>query len=635
MTDSPERVSIETQPPSQAVLEALQELIPGAVSDGVIDAERIGEAAGLPVAGIKDGAERFGLMWAGKGKAVEALQAPSMAALAPDMENSINWDTAENVFIEGDNLEVLKLLQKAYNDQVKLIYIDPPYNTGNDFVYNDDFSQPIKHYLEVTGQVDGEGNRLVANTEVSGRKHSNWLSMMYPRLVFARNVLTDDGLICISIDDVEHANLVEIVKEIFGEENYLGSVARVQKKTSNKGTHFAPSKDYVVMAARSAVALAPFMDDISDEYRAKFAEKDDRGNFATVGLYQAALDPMRGCSNQRYWILCPDGTYVIPPGKTFPELVEDASNRHPESGNDKVWRWSYATYLEKKDLLVFKETKTSPLLNPSGTQSRWNVYTKYYLEDRVKDGIRPRDFLDGFPNEMGTKALKNLGMEGLFDFPKPVELIQKFLTWVHDDSALVLDFFAGSGTTGHAVLEQNSVDFGTRRFILVTLPEPTAENSKARDVGIDTVSEITRMRLKKVAEKYGPNGSTGLRCLNLTRSTFVTTNLAEQGALELIAETIDPSATEDAIATECLLKNGVRLDKSWSRIELEGASAVVSDGVCVVLAREINDDIVEAAKVLEDAHTVIFLEDAFAGRDAIKANAVLGFKQANKTMKTV
>jgi len=218
VSESPERISISTESPSESILNSLRSLIPGAIQDGVIDAQKLAELSGLEVAGLKNGVERFGLMWAGKSKAVEALQAASIAALAPDMENSINWDTAENVFIEGDNLEVLKLLQKAYNDQVKLIYIDPPYNTGNDFVYNDDFSEPLKHYLEVTGQVDSEGNRLVANTEVSGRKHSNWLSMMYPRLVLARNILREDGVIFISIDDNEIAELRLLMDEIFGPE---------------------------------------------------------------------------------------------------------------------------------------------------------------------------------------------------------------------------------------------------------------------------------------------------------------------------------------------------------------------------------------------------------------------------------
>jgi adenine-specific DNA-methyltransferase len=459
--------------------------------------------------------------------------------------------------------------------------------------------------------------------------------MMYPRLLLARNILTENGLLCISIDDIEHANLVEIVKEIFGEENYLGSVARVQKKTSNKGTHFAPSKDYVVMVARSAIALAPFMDDVSEDYRAKFSELDDRGHFATVGLYQAALDPMRGCTNQRYWIECPDGTFAIPPGRTFPETVEDASNRPPASGNDKVWRWSYASYLQKKELLVFKETKTSPLIDPDGKQSKWNVYTKYYLEDRVQDGIRPRDFLDDFPNELGTKALKLLGMDGLFDFPKPVELIQKFLTWIHDDKALVFDFFAGSGTTGHAVMQQNSVDFGTRKYVLVTLPEATPENSKARDLGIETVSEITRLRLRKVAENYADGSSSGLRCLKLTKSSFFSTDVEAANELLLLSETLDTSASNDSIASEALLKTGVQLGKRWDRVQLVGQDSVVSDGVCVVLSRSLSDDIVQAAIDLEAVHTVIFLEDSFAGRDSVKANAHFAFKQANKTMKTI
>jgi adenine-specific DNA-methyltransferase len=224
MTDVPERVPVASSTMSAAVLETLQELIPGAIVDGVLDAQRIADLAGLEVAAMKNSAERFGMMWAGKGKAVASLQVASMASLSPDLKESIDWDNAENVFVEGDNFEVLKLLQKAYNDQVKLIYIDPPYNTGNDFVYEDDFSDPVKRYLEVTGQVDSAGNRLVANTEVSGRKHSNWLSMMYPRLVLARNLLCDEGSIFVSIDDNEVHNLRQIMDEVFGSENFIAQM---------------------------------------------------------------------------------------------------------------------------------------------------------------------------------------------------------------------------------------------------------------------------------------------------------------------------------------------------------------------------------------------------------------------------
>lgn len=209
-----ERLSIETDSPNQAKLDELKAILPGVFADGVIDAERLSAETGIPVVGVAPNEEGFGLIWSGKKDAVAATQLKSMASLSPQINDSVNWDSARNVFIEGDNLEVLKLLQKAYNDQVKLIYIDPPYNTGSDLVYNDDFSDPVRHYLEVTGQLDSDGNRLRANADTSGRKSSRWLSMMYPRLLLARNLLTDDGSIFVSIDDNEVAHLRELLDDI-------------------------------------------------------------------------------------------------------------------------------------------------------------------------------------------------------------------------------------------------------------------------------------------------------------------------------------------------------------------------------------------------------------------------------------
>ena len=624
MSDSPERVSIETQPPSQAVLEALQELIPGAVSDGVIDAQRIGEAAGLPVAGIKDGAERFGLMWAGKSKAVEALQAPSMAALAPDMENSVNWDTAENVFIEGDNLEVLKLLQKAYNDQVKLIYIDPPYNTGNDFVYNDDFSQPLKHYLEVTGQVDGEGNRLVANTEVSGRKHSNWLSMMYPRLVFARNVLTEDGLIFISIDDNEVVGLRRLLDEIFGEENFLGQLPTVMNlKGNNDEFGFAGVHEYTIVYARnlSKVQLGEFL--VDEEGLEKW-EEDDFGQFKVgANLKATGQNAPRSKRPNLFFPL-----YVSNDGRVSTSRVNNDDQEILPLTNDEEmsWRWSKDKFTKEPHNVIVSHSLTGV-----------SIYKKQRPEIGDVPTRKPKSLLyhPSYSSGNGTQQIKALfNGETPFSHPKPLQLIQDFILLANDKQAIVMDFFAGSGTTAHAVYAQNLQDGGNRKYVLINIPESTDGNVSCQRLGLKKVSDVTRARITAVANQREEWLSKGLRSLVLGPTSFITQNTSGL-QVELLAETISENSSNDSIATEVLLKNGVRLDQPWSRIELVGSPAVVSDGVCVVLARELNDDIVLAAKELKEAHTVIFLEDAFAGLDAIKANAVLGFKQANKTMKTV
>ncbi len=627
MSDSPERVSIETQPPSQAVLEALQALIPGAVSDGVIDAQRIGEAAGLPVAGVKDGAERFGLMWAGKSKAVEALQAPSMAALAPDMENSINWDSAENVFIEGDNLEVLKLLQKAYNDQVKLIYIDPPYNTGNDFVYNDDFSQPMKHYLEVTGQVDAEGNRLVANTEVSGRKHSNWLSMMYPRLVLARNLLTEDGLLAISIDENEVHNLVPILDEIYGPESRIAVISVVNNlKGRSDAQYVAGAHEYLVLYMRSNFKTLglPLPQAIQNTY--KLIDEDSR-QYRLLPLRKSGTNSLRKDRPNMFYPL-----YVNPnDGAVSIEATVGAIEVFPlfPDGREGRWRWGIETARNQADLLVGKANKSG----------KFDIQVMDFLgtgDDQRR--AKPKSiWLDPkFTSDLGTYQLKELLGEGIFDHPKPLGLLEDLLEFVIEPGDVVMDFFSGSGTTGHAVYLKNLL-LGEEpaRFVLVNLPETLDPSSLAYASGYRTISDIARKRLKSLMEIHPGANSQGLRCLRLQGSSFRVSSYKDAAELMLLSETSESGADPLAIALEVLLKNGVRLDQPWNRIELAGSSGVISDGVCVVLARELTDEIVEAAKALQDAHTVIFLEDAFAGRDAVKANAVFGFKHVNKTMKTI
>jgi adenine-specific DNA-methyltransferase len=524
---------------------------------------------------VTDCDEKYGLNWHGKRRARQLALTPSTGTLRPCPEDSVDWDTTQNLMIEGDNLEVLKLLQKSYAGKVKLIYIDPPYNTGKDFVYPDDFQDNIRNYLELTGQVEG-GRKISSNTEASGRFHTDWLNMMYPRLKLARNLLREDGVIVVSTGDHELKHIQIACNEIFGEENLLGCAVRIAKKTSNKGTYFAPSKDYLVVYARSPESIAPFMDNVDETYASRFKDQDERGHYATVGLYQAALDPMRGCTNQRYWIECPDGSLVIPPGDTFPPEKKDGSNVAPKSRNDRVWRWTYESYFAKKKMLVFKRTPNSPLVGTDGSRSAWNVYTKYYLEDRLKDGIRPRDYLDDLTNDLGTSALKTLGLDECFDFPKPPELIQRLATWLSDDDGIYVDFFAGSGTTGHAVMAQNAADGGNRRYILVQLPEPLDPENKDQKTAADfcdklgkprTIAELTKERLrragKKIKEEHPDwHGDTGFRVFKLDSSNIRTwepnrDNL-DQTLLDHV-EHIKDGRTEQDILYELLLKLGLDL----------------------------------------------------------------------------
>jgi adenine-specific DNA-methyltransferase len=619
----------------------LSEIAPEVLADGKIDLEKLRE---LISADVDSTGERYGFYWPGKKRALRVAQSPTSATLNPKKAQSKDWDKTSNIFIEGDNLEVLKVLQKHYHNKIKLIYIDPPYNTGNDFVYPDNFKEGLENYLEWSKQVTEDGKKLTTNTETDGRFHSNWLNMIYPRLKLARNLLSEDGVILISIDDVEHPGLVQLVREIFGESNYLATVTRVSKKTSNKGNYFAPSKDYLVVAARNVNKLDPFMDEVPDEYKKKFSETDERGAFATVGLYQASLDPLRGCVNQRYWIQAPDGTYVLPPGPNRPEKIEDGANKPPENREDRVWRWSYSSYLLQKDLLVFKKTSTSPLQDQNGNQAAWNVYTKYYLQDRLEDGIRPRDFIDNLTNDLGTKALNTLGLANYFDFAKPPQLIEKFLTWISDPNAVVMDFFAGSGSTAQAVMQANLVDGGNRKFIMVQLPEPTPEGSEARRAGFETIADLTRKRIDLAGEAIstslqGQAIDTGFRTYALAESNFtkwhatneISATALEQHLLDL-RESANDSSSIDDLLSEILLKQGYSLTENIAELEIDDLIfKVVGDNLIIAYLSENQVPKISQLKKALDLKPAkfIILEDVLNGDDELKTNLMQECKSRN------
>jgi adenine-specific DNA-methyltransferase len=351
---------------------------------------------------------------------------------------------ATNLLIEGDNLFSLSLLNYTHLESVDIIYIDPPYNTGeNDFNYNDRFVRKDDSY-----------------------RHSKWLSFINKRLLLAKDLLTPEGVIFVSIGNDEVHRLRLLMEEIFGEANHLATITRVQKAGSDQGTHFARSVDYVLAFAKNKDLLPPFSQFVTEEYEASFKQVDhETGNkYKEKGLYQASLDPMRGCVNQRYYIKAPDGSLCIPPGNIFPSVAEDGAKIPPASKQDKVWRWSRDRYLQEIPNLIFKKTKKSPLVDQFGQPSIWNVYTKQFLNS--EKGALPRDFVDKYDNSQGTIALKQLGLE--FSFAKPVWLIADLLGMTNKPNALVLDFFAGSGTTGQAVLQLNREDGGNRSFILCT-----------------------------------------------------------------------------------------------------------------------------------------------------------------------
>jgi adenine-specific DNA-methyltransferase len=617
LTNNDDELQMNSPSPSDIALQSLLASFPSSISDGVFDPQIISEAINLPLPNANNTKERFGLGWSGKREALDSLQLPSFATLVPENDKSLGWDSAENVFIEGDNLEALKILSKSYNNEIRMIYIDPPYNTGHDFIYNDDFTDPISHYLQVTGQVDQSGNRLSANTDTSGRRHSKWLSMMFPRLKLAFNLLRNDGAIFISIGPEEVHHLATLVEEVFGRENIIGLLTRVTKTTSDAGEHFAPSTDFVIVAARDITSLPGFRAPLNEHDKNQYKFEDKKGRYKLVGFYQASLTLERS-RNARYGVTAPNGEQVWPP-------------------EGKRWRTVEGTFNDfvSREEIVFKETKTSPLIDGSGKQSKWNVYTKQYLERREGEGRTPRTFIDNAPNHLGSIEVKELGIP--FTFPKPTKLICDLIEYMNFDEGIILDFFAGSGTTGHAVQIENSKMNSKKRFILVNLPEEIDPNSEAGKKGFKTVSDMTRSRLRKVMEGGSGKGIEGLRCFKIGPSSFLSAELQTgDDQLPIIKRTLSKDASDDSIVTEVLLRSGISINIPWIRKVVLEEQVVICDNILIALAREISQRFIdELLKNLESINTVVFLEDAFAEHDAEKANAHFALKKINKQMKTV
>ena len=584
-------------------IDQLKTIFPEAVTEGKIDFETLKQLLG---GAVEEREEKYGLNWHGKRRARQLALTPSTGTLRPCPEESVDWDTTQNLMIEGDNLEVLKLLQKSYAGKVKLIYIDPPYNTGNDFVYPDDFRDNIKNYQMLTGQIDSDGRKISSNNEASGRFHTDWLNMMYPRLKLARNLLSPKGVIAISIGEGELGNLIHMCHEIFGEENQITVCSRVMKTGGQKGVHFSPCVDYVVLLAKDIYALNSFREEISQNLIDKVYTKTEtegirKGEkYRSMGLYQAMLDKR---ANQRFYIQCPDGELVLPPGSTFPTTKEEGNQITPLDG-DGVWRWTYTRFAKEKDLgnVEFIKSDRTSLVRPDGSQANWNVYYKIWLNDRLEQGQLPGNILEKFESRHSSAELKILDIP--FDFPKPSALI-KFLMAICGvtDGEIVLDFFAGSGSTGHAALDLSAETGSQRPFICVQIPEPTCPESEEGKAGFVSISEITKERLRRAAKKIKDEnplfaGDLGFRVFKLDTSNIrawqPNRDDLEQTLLDH-AEHIVAGRSEQDILYELLLKLGLDLTVPIEQktIAEKTVYSIGAGALLVCLAEAINRDAVE------------------------------------------
>ena len=622
-------------------IDKIKELFPEAVEEGKINYDMLRAMLGDEV---DDSKEKYQFTWNGKAKSIKLAQTPSSATLRPCKEKSKNWDTTENLYIEGDNLEVLKQLQKTYYGKVKMIYIDPPYNTGNDFVYHDDFRNSLENYIEQTNQAAS------SNPESNGRFHTNWLNMMYPRLILAKNLMSDDGVIFLSIGQDELENLIIICNEIFGESNRCGVISRIMKSGGAKGRFFSPNIEYVLVYCKNINLVGNFREPISEEVINKLytsIETDGvrKGEkYRPFGLYQSSLDSR---PNQRYYIECPDGSYVIPPGETMPNQNVDGAMVLPKNG-DGCWRWSRERYLEEKEKgnITFKESK-GVLIDSSGKPSKWNVYTKIWLSDRQEDGAVPINLISKWENRISKKELSELNIP--FDFAKPTELI-KYMISIIDDSknAVILDFFSGSASTAHATMKFNSDDKGNRKFIMVQLPELCNEKSEAYKAGYKNICEIGEERIRRAGEQIktdwekehpsdGLFGSDekfttdiGFKVFKLD-STNVNEwdpnmKLDEKELALRLGEVFKEGRSKEDILYEIMLKYGV-FDKQVEEINVNGKTMyrVGKRYMIVCLEDSITSEDVKAIGELSPK-TVIFNEVGF-NNDNDKINATYNLKQ--------
>lgn len=530
-------------------IDQLKTLFPEAVTEGKIDFETLKQLLG---GAVEEREEKYGLNWHGKRRARQLALTPSTGTLRPCPEESVEWDTTQNLMIEGDNLEVLKLLQKSYAGKVKLIYIDPPYNTGKDFVYPDNFQDNIKNYLELTGQVEG-GAKISSNTEASGRFHTDWLNMMYPRLKLARNLLLPNGIICISIDDNERDSLRKACDEIFGEENFVESI--IWKKRYGGGSkekYLVSLHEYVLVYARDISELGELYVPQSKDSIERYYIKQDQ-NFEKRGPYRThpleATKSMGDRPNLIFAIPGPDGTPVLP---------------------KRQWLWSrerVETSLKNGEIEFLKDK-----------DGNWTAHSKQYLKEENGEIRQSKAFsiIDNVYSQHGTNELLDLfGNAQIFPFPKPTGLIRPLLEFGAPDATdIVLDFFAGSATTAHALMGFNASDTGMRRFILVQLPEqidPTTNSAAAEYCNKHdkplTIAELTKERLRRAARKIKDEnplfaGDLGFRVFKLDSSNIrawqPNRDDLEQTLLDH-AEHIVAGRSEQDILYELLLKLGLDL----------------------------------------------------------------------------
>ena len=559
---------------------------------------------------VEGNEERYQFTWPDKRKAILAANAPISATLRPCPEESVNFDTTQNLYIEGDNLDVLKCLKETYLHKVKMIYIDPPYNTGNDFVYEDDFAESASEYLANSGQFDEQGNRLVTNTESNGRFHTDWLNMIYPRLKVARDLLTEDGVIFISIDDNEVENLRKVCDEIFGESNFIATLVWERAYSpKNDAKYISNSHDYVLMYAKSAANFVIGRLERTAEANARYSnpDNDPRGVWKpsdmSVKTYNAECD---------YSITTPSGRVVEPPAGRCWSLSRNAFRERLQ--DNRIWFGS--------------DGNSVPCI-------------KRFITELKHDGMAPTSILFykdvGHSQEGAQEVVSLFGDKGVFDGPKPVRLLERLITLANlKEDSIVLDFFSGSATTAHAVMKKNAEKAKHSRFIMVQLPEEVSD--KKKDQGYKNICEIGKERIRRAGAKIKADSplttqhlDTGFRVLKLDSSNmkevfYSPKETAQQDLFALVDNVKDDRTSEDLLF-QVMLELGATLDSKIEESEVDGKTIFnVADGYFVAcFDQEVSDEVVTAIAKMQPTYAV--LRDTSLVDDATATN----FEQIFKT----
>ena len=637
--DRPNRMELQSADGAQLNLDALYQIAPSCFTE-VADPDTGGQKRVvnfdvlrqlLGDNAVEDAPEAYEFNWVGKQAARAEVLEPTKKTLRPVKEDSVDWDNTQNLYIEGDNLEVLKLLQKSYLGKVKMIYIDPPYNTGNDFVYHDDFAMSADEYAEASGSVDELGNKYIKNMDSNGRFHSDWCSMIYSRLMVARTLLTEDGVIFISIDDNEVENLRKICDEVFGESNKIAQlVIENNPRGRQSDAFFATSHEYLLCYAGNIDSATINGMSLSEKQKAEYKYEDEIGRYRLLGLRQRGVASLREDRPEMFfpiWVNPEDSSISLTYVEDWEEVIPKKSD-----GREGRWMWGKQKCINESNRLVAKLVST---------RKEFDIFVKDYLN---KDGEqRTRKYKTIWSekilnNQIGTQEVKAILGGDYMSFPKSTEYIKTIIQTGTSSSSLILDFFSGSSTTAHAVMQLNAEDGGNRQYIMVQLPEETPEDSEARKAGYNTIPDIAKERIRRAGKKIKEESplttadlDTGFRVFRLDEGNYEDVKRSpkefKQDQLDLFLNNIKADRNDLDLLFGCMLDWGVQLSLPMTQEVVDGKTIyTVNDGDLVAcFAENVSEDVVKAMAEKMPLR-VIFRDSCFA-QDADKINIYETFKQ--------